>query len=235
MDGWRIAGRVRWAEVDGRITLLDLRSESYHALDPVASEMWRRAAHPEGRAQALHRLHQCFDVDPERLASDFDAFVTGCARRGFLEQARPGREPGSEDADRRPSGRRFLTARAWWSLFRTSRKLVREGFARTYERFASLARSTRTRLHGNDLLERGVAAFARAENFYTLRTAPRDCLPRSLALFGFLRTLGIPAEHRIGVQSYPFVAHAWVECAGRVLHDDPLNPERFTTIARLPA
>ena len=76
-------------------------------------------------------------------------------------------------------------------------------------------------------------AFGRAENFFALRKAPRDCLPRSIALFSFLRELGLPAEHRIGVDRYPFRAHAWVETDGRVLADHSGNAVVFTTIARI--
>ena len=58
--------------------------------------------------------------------------------------------------------------------------------------------------------------------------------PRSLALFTFLRRTGLPVCHCIGVRPFPFSAHAWTECHGRVVHDDALNRNRFTIIARIP-
>jgi hypothetical protein len=87
----------------------------------------------------------------------------------------------------------------------------------------------------NRLLERAVAAFGHAENFFILKRAPQDCLPRSLALFRFLRLVGVPAEHCIGVRRYPFLAHAWVEHGDRVVHDHPAHPRTFTTLARIRA
>ena len=54
-----------------------------------------------------------------------------------------------------------------------------------------------------------------------------QCLEQSLALFLLLRRRRIAAELRIGVQPYPFSAHAWVEHEGR-----PIN-EREDYVTRL--
>ncbi|MFL5608840.1 MAG: lasso peptide biosynthesis B2 protein [Gemmatimonadaceae bacterium] len=44
------------------------------------------------------------------------------------------------------------------------------------------------------------------------------CLERSLLLYWHLRRAGVPVRFRMGVQMYPFLAHAWVE------HDEqPIN------------
>lgn len=40
------------------------------------------------------------------------------------------------------------------------------------------------------------------------------CLEQSLALYVCLRRAGVPVDLRIGVQPYPFTAHAWVEYLG---------------------
>ena len=50
------------------------------------------------------------------------------------------------------------------------------------------------------------------------------CLEQSLALYVLLRRRGVPAELKLGVQPYPFNAHAWVE-----LNGSPLN-ERLETV-----
>lgn len=44
-----------------------------------------------------------------------------------------------------------------------------------------------------------------------------DCLPRAMAVHLLLRYRGVPATLCIGVKRFPFAAHAWVECEGRVL------------------
>jgi hypothetical protein len=45
------------------------------------------------------------------------------------------------------------------------------------------------------------------------------CLQRSAATTCLLRGCGIPAELVIGVQQWPFRAHAWVEVQGRIAND----------------
>lgn len=43
------------------------------------------------------------------------------------------------------------------------------------------------------------------------------CLEQSLTLLAVLRWFGVPAVMRLGVQPFPFAAHAWVEVDGRRL------------------
>ena len=45
-----------------------------------------------------------------------------------------------------------------------------------------------------------------------------NCLAQALAGAALLRDFGLPAEIRLGVENQPgFAAHAWVECAGRIV------------------
>lgn len=60
-----------------------------------------------------------------------------------------------------------------------------------------------------------------------------DCLPRALAIFYRLRLSGLPAELLIGVKRYPFRAHSWVECQGRVIGDRESVREFFTPLKRI--
>jgi hypothetical protein len=111
-------------------------------------------------------------------------------------------------------------------LINTQRALARHGFRTTYERYALLP-------VGSDAPALGVAlsAFIRAENFFVARRAPDDCLARSLALYRFLRSANVFAEHVIGVRRFPFAAHAWVECDGAPVLDDQFHS--FTPLARI--
>lgn len=45
------------------------------------------------------------------------------------------------------------------------------------------------------------------------------CLEQSLTLYTLLRRSSVPARLRLGVQAYPFAAHAWVEANGEPLND----------------
>lgn len=58
------------------------------------------------------------------------------------------------------------------------------------------------------------------------------CLQRSAATARLLKKYGFPAEMVIGVQQLPFLAHAWVEVAGRVVNDKPYMAEIYSVIAR---
>ena len=46
-----------------------------------------------------------------------------------------------------------------------------------------------------------------------------QCLEQSLALYFLLRRRGLAVELRIGVQAFPFAAHAWVEHDGRPINE----------------
>ena len=58
------------------------------------------------------------------------------------------------------------------------------------------------------------------------------CLQRSAATARLLKKHGFPAEMVIGVQQLPFLAHAWVEVAGRVVNDKPYMTEIYSVLAR---
>jgi hypothetical protein len=58
------------------------------------------------------------------------------------------------------------------------------------------------------------------------------CLQRSAATARLLKKYGFRAEMVIGVQQLPFLAHAWVEVAGRVVNDKPYMAEIYSVLAR---
>ena len=231
----RVPSHIRHVLVEDRVIIMDIRSESYFALDPTASVMWQELTLGAGRDETLRRLEGQFSSDPRELEEDFDEFVQKCVARGLLTQA-PGGPPETPRALFRASraGRLFVL-RAWWNLLETKLSLSRKGFSGTYNAALPMACPAGAAADdtGMELLARTLKAFARAENFFYLKRAPLDCLPRSLALFRFLRSAGLPAQHCIGVRPFPFSAHAWTECYGRVVHDDELNRRRFTVIARI--
>lgn len=233
------APHIRYCWVEDRVIILDLHSESYFALDPTASVMWQQLTRLQDSAEGLRSqanfcsLESTESVD---LEADFESFIQRCLTQGFLTETQAPSPPETEVSTRGLQGRRFLTIRAWWSLWSVNRSLAKCGFAHTYNAALRLPKlqENQTRKQ-TESLATALKAFARAENFLYLKKAPRDCLPRSLALFLFLHSIGWPVEHCIGLQQFPFLAHAWTEYDGEVLHDDPMNQERFTVIARIPA
>jgi hypothetical protein len=228
-----VAPCVRHVWIDDRVAILDLRSECYFALDPTASLMWREFARGHDRDQRLRNLRRRFPDESIPLERDLDAFAKICTAAGWLVAARCEPMQAQRLPDCRPATG-FLVLRAWWSLFRITRLLSMRGFSWTYNILSQRVRAQAAPDQDRALRD-AVTAFSRAEEFFHLRAAPADCLPRSLALFAFLCKVGLPVEHCVGIQQFPFSAHAWTQCHGRVVHDDPLNQERYTVIARLPA
>ena len=57
-----------------------------------------------------------------------------------------------------------------------------------------------------------------------------QCLERSLVLYDYLLCRGISVRMRLGVQRYPFMAHAWVEYRGVPINDVPEHVRIFTAL-----
>lgn len=236
-----IAKTVRGATISGRVVLLNLRSETYSLLDSDASIIWTRLEHHGGRIdRVIEELSGTMGRAFDDVAREVTDFVSTCTANGLLS-TRPDQqtiEPRREISDRRPwlVRRQFLPLAAWWSLTRTARRLSRHGFSQTYSCYAAFAAPSAAPSQGTPLKLAAEQAFLRAENFFAFRRAPFDCLPRSLALFRFLRTAGLPAQHHIGGKFAPFLAvHAWVEVDGIVVLDDPRCAHEYVRIASIPA
>jgi hypothetical protein len=230
MDAYFPTSGVRFRIVDELVVLLDLRSGDYVIFDRVATAMWRvllRLA-PSERVPALRRA---YDAPEAVLAADLEAFSRKCLERGFL-QREPLDTPPSPPPRTARARTGALVLRAWWSLLCTVGLLANRGFEHTYGRYARMA-APAADSDTAELLARAERAFLTAENFFVMRSAPRDCLPRSLALYRFLRSIGVPAEHRIGVTRYPFEAHAWVRSGDRLVLDSPDFVRGFAELARL--
>ncbi len=227
-------------EIDGTLVVLDLRTERYYVFDAVATTMWRLLLELGERDRVVAALAERYDAGRAVLERDLDALCARLIDGGFLRREnaadadaavppRAALAPPTASPQRRPS-----SMRAWWWQARTALRLRRAGFAATYRAATELAQQPVSR-DAAALLEPALRAFARAENAFVFRNAPRDCFPRSVALFCFLRELGIPVEHRIGVNRHPFRAHAYVVLDDQVLSDHPGQQHAFTTVARIAA
>lgn len=230
------APTVRHADVDGCRVLLDLGTETYRVLDPVATAMWAALIGGVDSTAALSELETRYAVDMQRLRSDLSRFAARCVESGLLV---PADEPPLMKASaastavigstaRAVASRPASFMRALGSIVATRRALAKAGFPSTYDRLSRLPAGTdMSRLAG------AVSTFSWAENFFVDRRAPQDCLVRSLSLFRFLRTCGVPCEHVIGVGRFPFHAHAWVEAGGAVVLDESRKQHGLTPLARI--
>jgi len=101
------------------------------------------------------------------------------------------------------------------SLVRLS--LVVLGLGRTVRLIRRLDRGRSDSAAPDAATARGIeASVAKAAALFPGRAL---CLEQSLTLYALLRRSCVPARLRLGIQSYPFAAHAWVETDGEPLND----------------
>jgi Transglutaminase-like superfamily/Coenzyme PQQ synthesis protein D (PqqD) len=229
VDVFHKTSHVRSRIVDGLAVILDLRLGNYVIFDKVATAMWRVLL-TTGPLDRVPILEQKFAVPAQQLAADLDTFSKQCVQRGFLAK-HPAPPVGRRTLQR--ALRRPTALRAWWSLLATTRALRSQGFSSIYHRYSRFAKPVADDGEFDDLVQRAERAFARAEHFFVMRAAPKDCLPRSLALYQFMLSVGVPVDHCIGVIRFPFASHAWVECRGRVLNDSEANVRFYAELARI--
>lgn len=112
---------------------------------------------------------------------------------------------------------RILTSGLTILLFRLSLKTL--GFGRTlgvYRKLAKVRSSSGDAASAHD--ERVRAIEESISSAAALFPGRAGCLERSLSMGLMLRWMRVPAEIKIGVQPFPFYAHAWVEVAGERLN-----------------
>ncbi len=216
-----LSPHVHWVQVEDLIFLLDERRGEYFGLDGRAAQLWPALirGEPSGVAaddDVLATLRQSAQVQGWLIAADCRAAL-----------------PPSEDTLGRQTPGALTWVGAYGCLLRAFVSLKWRGFARTYA-WARSALAYRAR-EAKDAqgVSRGTDLFRRAESLVMSRRGLDDCLPRSLALFVYLRRAGIPVRHHIGVRCYPFAAHAWVEHERNPLLDRDRRVDCFTSIATI--
>jgi hypothetical protein len=213
------------AIVADHLVLLDLTAGEYLVLDEIATAMWQQLllspAHRD--IQSVARRFSAAISEVAADMADFAREQVNAGRLSHLHAPEPTRV--SPVPYRRPS-----VARAWWERTRADGDL-RAGFASAYHGRTGPP-AARVGADAREPSHRVVATFTAAENLHPTRRALSDCLPRSLALVRFLRTAGWPAEHVIGVATFPFQAHAWVEINGQPIREGSTFTNHFTVIQR---
>jgi hypothetical protein len=120
-----------------------------------------------------------------------------------------------------------LFIRAYLALIRADLQLTCRGFAAVHRAVKNFA------LNGNRAETATPEAVCGAVDvacaFYFKEVL---CLQRSAATTCLLRRSGIPAEMVIGVQQWPFRAHAWVEVKGRIANDRPYIADIYGVLDR---
>jgi hypothetical protein len=208
----RLQPHVHWAEVDRHVFILDERTGEYLGLGGHDVGLWGRVCDPGTPAD---------EEGLTRLRAD-------AVRRGWYAADVP-----ADDQIRRiRQASPPTTWRARRCLFSAFWRIRVGGFPAAYQ-WARRVREMEYRSARRGVLADALDHFLAAESTVFSRLGERDCLPRSLALFVFLRRSGFPAQHCIGVRALPFAAHAWVEDASGTVLEDGDAIRQMTVLTRL--
>ena len=191
---------VHWAQIDNVVFVLDARRGEYLGLDRKTSDLWLQFTNTPGSIPSL--------ADPLELQNLSVAMRNkGWLDEGFRDSSPLSRKPPRLRFRRTPS--QIIAAAC---LLRAFTCLKYSGFASAYQWAKSyLQTSVVPAASQPPRFKQAMKTFQIVEHMFVSSLGLKDCLPRSLALFVFLRRYGIPARHLIGIRLYPFVAHAWVE------------------------
>jgi hypothetical protein len=201
------------------VFVMDARKGEYFGLDPSFTDSW-------------HRLTKGEESSDERVSK----LARAIRARGWITDHRPSQYPAKEVRCIPQRRSRSSSFRAYLCLVRAFGSLRFLGFRQAYEWAQSVdatsvgALGMKNRL---PVLRDALAAFSRGEHFVISRLRLDDCLPRSLALFVFLRAAGFSVCHCIGIRRHPFIAHAWVEHDAIPLLSLPDSIVDFTKIATI--
>lgn len=100
------------------------------------------------------------------------------------------------------------------------------GFARSLRFVKWLSESGAAECRDAALTDETMQRVATAAAFYPRRAL---CLEQSMTLFVLLRRRGVPADLRVGIQTLPFSAHAWVEVDGKPINEKQGHIEQLAT------
>lgn len=256
--GYQLNADVFLKVDDGLGRILDFERGGFFGLDEIATQMLSRTL-DAGPDAAATEIAGRFDAPLDEVRNDLAELLTDLELRGIVCSA-PGGGCGAADGSKFSSlssrpvsallgcllrivtsrSRRRIAAgqnpRRWcvnmvFTLTWLSLRLF--GWRQTLDLF----RQTHRDRAGVDGIDR--AAILDATDRIVRDTAarrvllPMVCKERAIAAHQMLRGFhGLPSVVVAGCQQHPFGAHAWVECDGRILTDDPEHCRTFEAVAR---
>ncbi len=198
--GWRLSPQVHGVAIGQDLVLLDVAADAYFCLVDAATSV---AVEPDGRVETADEVRQTL--------ADAGLIVQGLADRApVMTPARRDVEPALHAQADGQTVSRLL--RATWIARRDLRR----------RSFAQLLAWAAARPAGRATPDPTPGLIAEAARLATLRVwAPFDgaCLARSYMALRYLRLCGHDAAWVIGVRTWPFSAHCWLQ-AGDVVLDD---------------
>ncbi len=208
---------VRVAVHAGRTILLDLGRERYYGLDEVGTRVWALLLQGVQVREMVACLGEVYEAPRERLEADVADILRYLLGLKVIVPAGPLHPPSSLSSALTLIGAtmalRLLGLRRSLALAQRLglRPAARE--SPTPEFLADVVRKVGT-----------------AGAFFPGRAL---CLEQSVAVYLCLRRAGVPAELRIGVQPFPFAAHAWVEYRGEPVGETHDRVGKFVSFGDL--
>lgn len=243
-DWLRPSPAVRWMRSGDIAFLLDLNSGKFLAFEAIAVLFWSAIIRGEGIERFTAQIADAYAVPPDRVAADLADFRSALIARNLLTATTPPPPVESESAATLGNPRRLARVPAFLhaatTLLRIRYALHQYGFRHAYDVAVSAAAIRPYSRHhrgwtsgSTSQIESLTRTFLRLYAVASRGRNSTDCLPRSLALFVFLRERGINATHVIGLRPRPFVAHAWVEVEGAPALEDEARISLFQRLAVL--
>lgn len=244
----RLKDDVYAGSCNGEIVILDLKNDKYFGLDETASNVLIELL---GDEETTDRLH--FSPMTPQMSLSEHAEIKGLTR--FIEFVAQSQQPRSKSVavPKETGGLSVCKWRPFESSFYTK---ARVAAIRLVEALVALAyvdwvlankslyglvtaieshpTARRSRFAMTDVNESLIdlnCAVQQARLWYPRNV---DCLIGSGALAFMMLRRGIEAQFAIGVQKYPFYAHAWIEYRGMVVNDTPETNRRLAVLFRKP-
>ena len=229
----RLAPGVYLARQEDIVRLLDLDRGRFYGLDAIASLLLTLTLE-HGAERAITDVAHAYRVEETRVRKDLETLQATLRERRLLDVGESGHSTFGRRLPRWLSGpcrvRHAFTAhlasrmlrRAWWSL-------RIHGWASTLELWRRPTGPIQ--VIGGAAIDAVDTAIRDAAALQLL--FPVACKERAIVGYHVLRVVhDLPAALVIGVQHYPFGAHAWVEIGGRIVTDDAGHCADFEPVAR---
>lgn len=206
---------------DRRSVIFDENRGRFFALDEIGTRLLQRSmqSNPD---QAIRAVAKLFHVSPDLVSEDWQTLWRKLQHEKLIAQ-----DHVCITSRKVPSTCKLFILLTWaWislRLFGWSRS-IRFWRSKCCRQFSGSINQA------NDLILAVDRAVTEAAAQHWLNT---ECKERSLVAWLILtRDIGVPAELIIGVNFYPFHAHAWVESNSLTVTDHAVICETYTPIAR---
>lgn len=226
------------------INILDFRRGQFYGLDAIASRMIDLILE-KSYEETITEISELYEVPEAQICGDLTELLNSLIEKKILVTSPPpdkstngnlfqnisiaileklsliGRKLLNPQPDPNPYTVEILLTLSWISL----RVL---GWSRTIAIWQKWHKSYRKEIGKETIenLDRLLRETASEKLFL-----PMVCKERALVAYHLLRTFyGCPATLMVGIDNYPFQIHAWVECNGLTLTDEPAHCEQFTPV-----